>query len=103
MKCLIYRVHHYKRNSNLLSKSIKEIFYLHIWQHWTYCPTFQNVTSALLRIRSVHPSESVRFTAFWGEKGESQLDEKGNVFKAGNTLEAEASRGTVRHPRHAAE
>ncbi len=35
-------------------------------------------------IRSVHLSESVTITAFWGEKGESQLDEKGNVFNTFN-------------------
>ncbi len=31
-------------------------------------------------IGSVHPSESDTIAAFQGEKGESQLDEKGNVF-----------------------
>ncbi len=33
-----------------------------------------------LTIGSVHPSESGTIAAFWGEKGENQLDEKGNVF-----------------------
>ncbi len=41
--------------------------------------TLENV----LDIGSLHPSESGTITAFWGEKGESQPDEKGNVF---NTL-----------------
>ncbi len=38
-------------------------------------------------IRSVHPSESITIAAFRGEKGESQLDEKGNVFNTFNIQE----------------
>ncbi len=37
-------------------------------------------------IGSVHPSESSAIAAFRGEKGESQLDEKGNVFNTFNQL-----------------
>ncbi len=36
-------------------------------------------------IRSMHPSESHTIAAFQGEKGESQLDKKGNVFNTFNT------------------
>ncbi len=35
-------------------------------------------------IGSVQPSESGTIAAFQGEKGESQLDEKGNVFNTFN-------------------
>ncbi len=35
-------------------------------------------------IGSMHPSESDTIVAFRGEKGESQLDEKGNVFNIFN-------------------
>ncbi len=34
----------------------------------------------------VHPSESGTIAGFRGEKGESQLDEKGNVFNTFNQL-----------------
>ncbi len=37
-------------------------------------------------IGSVHPSESGTIAAFREEKGESQLDEKGNVFNTFNQL-----------------
>ncbi len=37
-------------------------------------------------IGSMHPSESGIIDAFCGEKGESQLDEKGNVFNTFNQL-----------------
>ncbi len=39
-----------------------------------------------LCIGSVHPSESGTIAAFQGEKGESQLDEKGNVYNTFNQL-----------------
>ncbi len=32
----------------------------------------------------MHPSESGTIAAFWGEKGESQRDENGNVFNTVN-------------------
>ncbi len=35
-------------------------------------------------IGSVHPSERGTIAAWQGEKGESQLDEKGNVFNPFN-------------------
>ncbi len=38
------------------------------------------------RIGSVHPSESGTIAAFRVEKGESQLDEKGNVVNTFNQL-----------------
>ncbi len=37
-------------------------------------------------IGSVHPSESDTIAAFQGEKVESQLDEKGNVFNTLNSF-----------------
>ncbi len=37
-------------------------------------------------IGSVHLSESGTIAVFWGEKGENQLDEKGNVFNTSNQL-----------------
>ncbi len=43
----------------------------------------KHVLTKNISIRSVHPSESVTIAVFQEEKGESQLDEKGNVF---NTL-----------------
>ncbi len=40
----------------------------------------QDRPAVLCPIWGVHPSESVTITAFLGEKGESQLDEKGNAW-----------------------
>ncbi len=37
-------------------------------------------------IGSVHPSESSTIAAFWLEKGERQLDEKGNVFNTSTSF-----------------
>ncbi len=38
----------------------------------------------MIIIGSVYPSESGTMAAFQGEKGERQLDEKGNVFNTFN-------------------
>ncbi len=38
-------------------------------------------------IGSVHPSKSGTIPAFQGEKGQSQLDEKGNVFNTFNLFQ----------------
>ncbi len=40
-----------------------------------------------LCIGLVHPSESGTIAAFHGEKGDSQLDEKGNVFNTFNLFQ----------------
>ncbi len=37
---------------------------------------------AIIEIGSVHPSESGTIAVFRGEKGESQLGEKGNIFNS---------------------
>ncbi len=44
------------------------------------CMSRDNGYKLNVSIGSVHPSESGTITAFWGEKGESQLDEKGMWF-----------------------
>ncbi len=49
------------------------------------CDYYQlSVGYVLAVIGSVHSSESSTIAAFQGEKGESQLDEKGNVFNTFN-------------------
>ncbi len=40
-----------------------------------------------MSIGSVHPSDSGTIAAFWGEKGKSQLDEKGDVFNTFNLFQ----------------
>ncbi len=42
------------------------------------------VVTVIFLLGSVHPSESSTIAAFQGEKGESQLDEMGNVFNTFN-------------------
>ncbi len=42
---------------------------------------------SLVCIGSVHPSESGTIAVFQGEKGESYVDEKGNVFNTFNILD----------------
>ncbi len=61
-------------------------------EHTSFCPSMANrfaischqqlVTS--FHIGSVHLSESSTIAAFHGEKGENQLNEKGNVFNTFN-------------------
>ncbi len=49
--------------------------------------TRRSLTIYHLPIRSVHPSKSITIVAFWREKGESQLDGKGNTFNTFNVLD----------------
>ncbi len=51
------------------------------------CLFSYHMLASTLHIGSVHPSESGTIAAFQGEKGESQLDEKGNVFNTFNLFQ----------------
>ncbi len=53
-------------------------------ENWFYIGSTVSLWMVTMTIQSMHPSESVTIAVFWGEKEESQLDEKENAFNTFN-------------------